>query len=202
MCSRARHRTTASKVKLRNGSCVADACTNRGEPPRLCASRICERVGSRPTTSAPPRAMHRATCPSPHPTSSTRRAFRRWLSTSGRICSSYSGSAPSVNLRCHHPECCSQRESLNTAARLVTYISACQPSISYDGLLGGAPFAAEPWPGVGDYHVSMQERFFPDLTGGGGLARNVSTTRRRVVAGSMTSSISNTLATFSAFPCS
>ena len=55
---------------------------------------------------------------------------------------------------------------------------------------------------AGDYQVSMQERFFPDLTGGGGLARNVSTTRRRVVAGSMTSSISNTLATFSAFPCS
>lgn len=52
-----------------------------------------------------------------------------------------------------------------------------------------------------NYQVSMQERFFPDLTGGGGQARNVSTTRRRVVAGSMTSSISNTLATFSAFPC-
>jgi hypothetical protein len=58
-----------------------------------------------------------------------------------------------------------------------------------------------PRPGAGDYQVSMQERFFPDLTGGGGLDRNVSTTRRRVVAGSMTSSISNTLATFSAFPC-
>jgi hypothetical protein len=120
MCSRARHRTTASKVKLRNGSCSAAACTNRGGPPRMCASRICEGVGSRPTTSAPPRAMHRATCPSPHPTSRTRRAFRRCFWTRGRICSSYSGSAPSVNLRCHHLECCSQRESPITAARLAT----------------------------------------------------------------------------------
>ncbi len=63
-------------------------------------------------------AMDRATCPSPHPTSSTRCAFRRWLRTKGRIRSSYSGSAPSVYRCCHHLECCSQSESPTTAARL------------------------------------------------------------------------------------
>ena len=34
---------------------------------------------------------------------------------SGRICSSYSGSAPSVNSRCHHSACCSQRDGSFTS---------------------------------------------------------------------------------------
>ena len=67
-------------------------------------------VGSTPmTVVAPPAAASRATCPSPHPTSSTRSAPASWRAASGRICSSYSGSAPSVKPSCHHSAWVSHR---------------------------------------------------------------------------------------------
>src|SRR5206468_11307393 len=62
----------------------------------------CAHVGSTPTTrSAPPPAARRDTCPSPQPTSSTRPAPARCAAAMGRICSTYSASAPSVNPSCH-----------------------------------------------------------------------------------------------------
>src|SRR5947209_6726115 len=65
-----------------------------------------------PTTTATPwRAARRATWPSPVPTSSTRTAPDSHSAASGRICSSYSGSAPSVNPSCHHPAWRSQGSS-------------------------------------------------------------------------------------------
>ena len=45
--------------------------------------------------------------PSPHPTSSTRVAPASSAPASGRICSSYSGSAPAVNPSIHHWACSS-----------------------------------------------------------------------------------------------
>ena len=78
-------------------------------PPRRPASATWAQVGSTPTTRRRRRRpARRATCPSPQPTSSTRRAPARCAAASGRICSSYSGSAPSVNPSCHQPACASQ----------------------------------------------------------------------------------------------
>ncbi len=52
------------------------------------------------------------------------------------------------------------------------------------------------------HQVSMHGRFLAVRGSGGGHARSPSTIQRRVSAGSMTSSISNTVAVLSAFPCS
>ena len=112
-CSSARHSTTASNAPLA-----------AGWPPHGRARRRVRRhdagladLGRRriePDDLGPRSAIRRATCPSPHPMSSTRRAPRTWLATSGRIWSSYSTSAPPVNSRCHQPACCSQSASLST----------------------------------------------------------------------------------------
>src|SRR5262249_41053066 len=63
----------------------------------------------------------------------------------------------------------------------------------------GAPAAP---PGGRLHHVSTHGRFFFPLRTGGGNARRALAIRARVSAGSITSSISNTEATLSAFPCS
>lgn len=52
------------------------------------------------------------------------------------------------------------------------------------------------------HHVSMHGRFLPLRGGGGGQARSPSTIQRRVSAGSITSSISNSEAVLIALPCS
>lgn len=52
------------------------------------------------------------------------------------------------------------------------------------------------------HHVSMQGRFLPVRGGGGGQALSPSTIQRRVSAGSITSSISNSEAVLIALPCS
>ncbi len=72
--------------------------SGRAPPPR----RPAPRAGATP---APRRSPRRG------------RAARRrgdW-SIDGRICSSYSGSAPSVNSRCHQPACCSHNDGSLTA---------------------------------------------------------------------------------------
>ena len=54
-------------------------------------------------------ASIRLICPSPHPTSRTIVAPASSAAASGRICSSYSGSAPSVKPSIHQPAWCSHR---------------------------------------------------------------------------------------------
>src|SRR4051812_48099491 len=68
------------------------------------------------TSSAPTSTASRATCPSPVPTSRTRRMPARCSAAIGRICSVYSASTPSVNPSCHHPAFCSHRSSATTRA--------------------------------------------------------------------------------------
>ena len=89
-----------------------------GRPPRslatddLRAGRVdADHVGAerrRPAARPGPRRTRRR-APARHP--------RGARSTSGRICSSYSGSAPSVNSRCHQPACVSQSDGSLTIHR-------------------------------------------------------------------------------------
>ena len=62
-----------------------------------------------PTTCAPLAASRRLTWPSPQPMSSTVSSPASSCAANGRICSSYSASAPPVNSSIHHSAYCSQR---------------------------------------------------------------------------------------------
>ena len=102
-------RTTPS----RNGQ-AGGARPGVGRSPARCARDHAPAPTSgrrRRTVARAERGASRATWPSPHPTSSTRGAPARHSAASGRICSSYSGSAPSVNPSCHQSACRSQRSS-------------------------------------------------------------------------------------------
>ena len=88
--------------------------------PRRPGSRAvtsCPAVGSTPTTAAPSRATAAGdSCPSPHAdVEDAPGAGQVRLARAGRICSSYSGSAPSVKPSCHHPACVSQLSALTAA---------------------------------------------------------------------------------------
>src|SRR5687767_10926560 len=62
-----------------------------------------------PTTCAPLAASRRLMWPSPQPRSSTVEKPASSCAANGRICSSYSASAPPVKLSIHHSAYCSQR---------------------------------------------------------------------------------------------
>ena len=128
MCSNTRHATTASNDRVGERQRVgararADA---RGRPRGRRRREIWFHVGSIPTARSTPSSAsaRRVIWPSPHPTSSTRRAPASSAAASGRICSSYSGSAPSVNPSIHHPALASH------SSRLVTVLSVAIWSLS------------------------------------------------------------------------
>ncbi len=70
-----------------------------------------------PTTYAPPAARSRLICPSPQPTSRICSKPDSSSSAIGRICSTYSGSAPSVNPSIHQSAWASHKSSV-TGRRL------------------------------------------------------------------------------------
>ena len=111
MCSKTRHATAASNDASMNGSALALPRRYTGPPPRAIPVASWLEIGSRPTTIVAPAAAARASCPSPVPISSTRLWPARCSAASGRICSSYSASAPSVKLSCHHVALASQRSN-------------------------------------------------------------------------------------------
>ena len=104
MCSKTRQATTASKLPSATGRPIGVGPGVDGSARSLgrgLATWVAE--GSNPDHRRRRRpAIRRATWPSPHPTSSTRSAPARCCSASGRICSSYSASTPSVKPSCHH----------------------------------------------------------------------------------------------------
>ena len=71
--------------------------------------RAARRVGSTPATSSAPASPRPARAALTGPDVDDAARAREALRASGRICSSYSGSAPSVKPSCHQPACCSQK---------------------------------------------------------------------------------------------
>ncbi len=115
MCSITRHITTASNAPVGTAARRPPPVRTPARPP---APRP-PRSGPRSDRARPPRRRDRrpprdlplpasrCRAPAGHPA--------RCRSISGRICSSYSGSAPSVNSRCHHSACCSHSEGSFTS---------------------------------------------------------------------------------------
>ena len=131
MCSNTRQATTASKLPSGNGNALRRLARVDGTArARWRDARAARRVGSTPTTS---RRRDRDGQPGDLAFTACRRRARAARPrgtprSSGRICSSYSGSAPSVNPSCHHCAFCSQsrRERRSSSDRVGSAVDAEQ----------------------------------------------------------------------------
>ena len=105
MCSNTRHATAASNEPSANGSAAAPHAAYAAPPPRSAATRSEFQVGSIPTTRLPELRSEAADLAVATPDVEHAPAPSSSAAASGRICSSYSGSAPSVNPSIHQSAC-------------------------------------------------------------------------------------------------